>query len=300
MNSLPTSLRTRRSGYTLAEIMVATGLVGVVGLILFSTMSTTMRLSSQNVVTNVSNYNARKTLDRIGEIVRYAQDTPTLINKDGTVASTNTADGIVVKNSVDGPYVFRNSNGQSDAEIPETAKSFIVEFSPSASVVAPAVGDFFTLSLSKHPELEVTSVSAVTRSNGVSKVTINTQQALGEVAKPGAYTVAAYRYRKEAFVFAKSGERWDLRHFGSLTALAKFDEPASYRIMGKGFKKLGDQPFFVATTTLNGTRSVTLRAVARSSDRTEYVEEKSGRSTLTSMPIEIDLWNYNTPPPPES
>jgi hypothetical protein len=299
MNLARTSRRIKAAGYTLAEISVAMGLVGVVGLILYSTLSTTLRLSSVNVVTNVSNYRARQTLDRIGEIVRYAQDTPLLINKDGTVATGNTSDGIIVKNSVDGPYVFKNANGQADAEIPDTAKTFIVEFSPSANVVAPTVGDFFTLALSKHPELEVTTVSTPIQNGGVSKVTITTQQALGELAKPGIYTVGAYRYRKEAFVFAQSGERWELRHFGSLTALSKFNEKAYYRVMGTGYSKLGDQPFFVATTTVNGTRSVTLRAVARSSDHAEHVEGRTG-SALTSMPLEIDLWNYNTPAPPES
>src|SRR6476661_6994319 len=102
MNSSRTNRRIKTRGYTLVEISVATGLVGIVGLILYSTMSTTLRLSSENVVTNVSNYRARQTLDRIGEIVRYAQDTPTLIKNDGTVATSNTSDGIVVKNSVDG------------------------------------------------------------------------------------------------------------------------------------------------------------------------------------------------------
>ena len=84
------------------------------------------------------------------------------------------------------------------------------------------------------------SVSSVSQAGQISRVTIGTRQPLGEIARPGSYTVSAYRYRKEAFVFAQSGQRWDLRHFGSLTALSRFNDPASYRVMGSGFRKLGE------------------------------------------------------------
>jgi hypothetical protein len=275
---------------------ISTVLAGVVGLVMYSSLSTTLRLSSQNVVTNMSNFRARQTLDRIGEVVRFAQEAPVLINANGTAAAASTADGIMVKNALGGPYVFKNANGQADAEIPETATSFIVEYAPSIGVAAPQVGDFFVLTLSKRPELEVTSVGSPTNVGSISKVVIKTRSALGEVAKPGSYSVTARRYRKEAYVFALSGTKWNLLHYGNVTGGTNFGDKAQYRVLGTGFQKLNNQAWFT-TTTSNGTQSIWLRAVARSSDHDESAEIKSGRNTLTSMPVQIKLWNYNAPPP---
>jgi type II secretory pathway pseudopilin PulG len=301
MNSLLTNPRTSRRAFTLVEIMVATVLVGAVGMIMFSVMITTMKLSTKNVVTNLSNHHARQTLDRIGEIVRYAQDTPVLINANGTTASGGTSDGLFVKNSQGGPYVFKNSNGQADADIPADAKTFNVEFATAAGLKAPEVGDFFSVALATQPQLEVVSVGNPTVSGSISKVHITTRQALGEIAKVSSYTAWASRYRKEAFIFVQSGSTYsDLRHYGRITATTDYTDSASYKVVASGFQKLGGQPWFTIGVTVDGTQSATLRALARSSNRTEYVESSSGRTTLTSMPIQIKLWNYKAPPPPAS
>jgi hypothetical protein len=277
--------------------MVSMGLVSGVSMMLISVLVSTMKLSSQNVVTNVSNYRTRQTLDRMGQIVRFAQDTPVLIRADGTLASGTSSDGILVKNALGGPYVFKNANGQADAEIPSGAQSFLVEFAPSAGVAAPQVGEYFLLALSTRPELEVTGVGTVSSASGLSKVVIATKQGIAETAKPGSYTVTGYRYRKEAYIFVQSGSQWDLRHYPKVTSTTNFANPLGHKVLGTGFQKLGSQPWFT-TTTDNGTQSSWLRAVARSSNHKEYSESRAKGKTLTSMPLQIKLWNYNAPPPP--
>jgi type II secretory pathway pseudopilin PulG len=298
MNSSLTNQRTSRRAFTLVEIMVATVLVGAVGMIMFSVMISTMKLSTKNVVTNLSNHHARQTLDRIGEIVRYAQDTPVLINANGTTASGGTSDGLFVKNSQGGPYVFKNSNGQADADIPSDAKIFSVEYAAAAGLSAPEIGDFFAVALATQPQLEVVGVGTPTVSGSISKVQVTTRQALGETAKVSSYTASASRYRKEAFIFVQSGTYWDLRHYGKITPLTNYTDSSSYKVIASGFQKLGGQPWFTTGITVDGTQSASLRALARSSNRAEYAEIKSGRTTLTSMPIQIKLWNYKAPPPP--
>lgn len=295
MNSSPTSHQTSAYGFTLTELIVSTAVASVVGLMLMSVLVSTMKLSSQNLVTNISNYRARQTLDRLGQVVRFAQDTPVLIKADGTLASS-TSDGILVKNALGGPYIFKNTNGKSDDDIPSGATSFMVEYAPEAGVGAPEVGDYFLLALSTAPELEVTSVSVVSGGQ-ISKVRITTKQGIAEVAKPGSYTVTAYRYRKEAYVFVQSGSYWSLRHYPKVISTTSYASASSYNVLGTGFQKLGNQSWF-ATTTDNGTQASWLRAVARSSNHAEYTESVSGRNTLTSMPVQIRLWNYNAPPPP--
>lgn len=296
MKRSPTKQRTK--GFTLTELLVAGGLATAVSLMTFSVMTSTMRLSAQNTVTNVSNFRARQTLDRLGEVVRFAQDTPVLIKSDGTAAAGSTADGLLIKNALPGPYVFKNSSGQADADIPSGATSFVVEYAPGAGVDAPKVGDFFLLNLSTQPELEVATVGTPS-SGSVAKVAITTRQAITETAKPGSYSVTACRYRKEAYLFAASGNQWSLRYYPRVVAGMNYANIGNYRELGTGFQKLNNQAWFT-TVTDNGTQACWLRALARSSNRAEYTEVKNGRNTLTTMPVQVKLWNYTAPPPPES
>lgn len=296
MNSLPISHRTSANGFTLAEVIVAMAVFGMVSLMIFSVLLSTMKLSTQNAVTNISSFRARQVLDRISKIARYAQDTPVFINADGTLATGTTSDGILVKNALGGPYVFKNSNGQPDADIPSGTTSFQVEYAPATGIAAPQVGDYFLLGLSTKPELEVATVGSTVVSGSITKVQITTRLGIAEIAKPGNYTVSAYRFRKEAYVFAQAGSQWSLRHYSRVTAAMSYATPLSYGVLGTGFQKLGSQAWFTKTTA-NGTQASWLRAVARSSDHAEYAEAIAGRNTLTSMPVQIKLWNYNAPPP---
>jgi hypothetical protein len=205
-----------------------------------------------------------------------------------------------VKNSQGGPYVFKNSNGQPDADIPADATTFSVEYAVGAGLRAPEVGDFFAVGLATQPQLEVLTVGTPTVSGSISKVQITTRQALGEIAKVSGYTAWASRYRKEAFIFVQSGTYSDLRHYGKITGTTDYTSASSYKVIASGFQKLGGQPWFTIGVTVDGTQSASLRALARCSGTAEYVESKSGRTTLTSMPIQIKLWNYKAPPPPAS
>ncbi len=286
----------RNRGFTLAEILVAMGLAGLAGTLLVSVLIATMSLSSQNVVTNVSSYRARQTLDRLEELVRFAQEEPKLIGSDGVPASGTASAGILAKRALGGPYVFKNASGQPDAEITAGAMSFMVEYSSAAGLAAPQVGDFFLINLSTHPELEVASVTATSGFGSVSRAIVTTRQGIPENAKPGSYTVSASRYHKEAYVFVQDGSQWTLRHYPRVTAGTSFSDTAAFRVVSTGFQKLGGEAFFTSTAG-NGTRATWLRAVARCSDHAEYAETVRGRNTLTRMPVQIKLWNYNAPPP---
>lgn len=295
MNSSPTNHRIRVRAFTLVEMMVAAAVFTVVGVAVLSVLLSTMQLSSENAVANLSNFRARQTLDRVGEIIRYAQDTPVLINADGTAASGTTADGVLVKNALGGPYVFKNSNGKTD-DIPAGATSFMVEYAPAAGLSAPAVGDYFLINLSTQPELEVTSVTPASSVGSISRALVTTKTGLTEVAQPDTYTVNASRYRKEAYIFAAAGTQWSLRHYSNVTSSTIYSNAAAYSVLGTGFQKLGNQAWF-NTVSANGTEAFWMRAVARSSDHGEYNEYFTGRNTLTSMPVQGKLWNYNAPPP---
>jgi hypothetical protein len=287
-------------------MLVSTALVGATGLILTSVLVTTMRLSGANAVTNISNYRSRQTLDRLDEIVRFATDTPVLINSDGTAASGTTSDGILVKNALFGPYIFKNVSGNITDDIPSGATSFMVEYVVSADTGSakvpdwvPQVGDYFSLNISTKPELEVTAVTSASNvlsgTTTISRSVITTRQGTTEKVSPNAYTITGSRYRKEAYVFVQSGSQWYLRHYPRVTATTNYALAPTYVQLGTGFQKLSSQAWFT-TTTDSGTQASWLRAVARSSDHAEATENSSGHNTLTTMPLQIKLWNYNAPP----
>ena len=324
MTSSPTSHRTRAGAFTLVEMMVAASVFSVVGLAVLGVLISTMQLSSLNVVANMSNYRARQTLDRVGEAIRYGQGAPTLLRADGTLSPpTDTSivikadgttvpypagDGVLLKNVLGGPYIFKNSNGSATADIPPVAgsTSFMVEYNP-ATVAAPAIGDYFLLNLSTHPDLEVSDVGSVSVSGSVARVVVTTKAGLTETATPSTYAVSATRYRMEAYVFVlpPNSTQWELRRYPRVTAVAagvSYTAAANYVTMGTGFQKLifqpasPAQPISLAWFTMvadGGTKNVLLRALARSSDHGEYEEYFIGRNTLTAMPVQGKLWNYN-------
>lgn len=305
MNFRPTNRRTSARAFTLVEVLVSTGLVGATGLILTSMLVTTMKLSGENAVTNLSNYRARQTLDRLDDLVRFATSTPVLINSDGTTASGTTSDGILVKNALFGPYVFKNASGGTD-DISSGSTSFIVEYSiPSSTPDSrkpdwlPQKGDFFLLNSSTKPDLEVTAATAASNVlNGtttISRALITTRTGITEKLTPSTYTVTATRYRKEAYIFSPSGSMWNLLHYPRVISTTNYALAPNYVQMGAGFQKLNGQSWFT-TTTDNGTQASWLRAVARSSGHAEATENISGHTTLTTMPLQIKLWNYNAPP----
>ncbi len=296
MSSSRIKRRTEARAFTLVELMVAVAVFTVVGVAVMSLLLTTLQLSSANLVTNMSNYRARQTLDRVGELIRYAQDTPTLINANGTSTGTP-SDGVLVKTPLGGPYVFKNSNGQTD-DIPSGATSFMVEYAPAANVAAPEVGDYFLLNLSTRPELEVLTVTPDTPAGTISRVRITVRTGIAEIAQPNKYTVSAVRYRKEAYVFAAdaTATQWSLQHYSSVIPTTSYADATAYGVLGTGFQKLANQAWFT-TIVSSGTKAFVLNAVARSSDHAEYAEQVRGKNTLTTMPVQSRLWNYNAPPP---
>jgi prepilin-type N-terminal cleavage/methylation domain-containing protein len=283
-----------RRAFTLVELLVSMAICAVVVMIFVSVLVTSMSLSSENAVTNLSNFRARQAIDRLNNIIRFAASAPTLINADGTTASGTTADGVMIQNALPGDYVFLNSNGNATADIPSGASTFMVQFSPSTGANLPKVGDHFVLTLaSTTPDLEVQKVGAVTTSGSITNVVITTIQATAEIASPSSYTIRGARYCKEAYIFAQSGSSWTLRHVPQVVSTTSFSALPSNQL-GVGFQKLANQAWF--TTTTDGTAQCTwLRAIARSSDHAEYAETISGHTTLSTMPVQIKLWNYNAP-----
>lgn len=310
MKSSLTKRQTNARGLTYIELLVSMGVVGIIGMVMFGVLEGTMKLSSMNAATNISNYRMRQALDRLVETAHYGLDTPVLLDGSGAIlpATTTTSDGIQIKNFLGASYVFLNASGNTKDDITKGSTSFVVQYAASANNGAPSVGDYFLLASSTAPELEVATVGKVTTNSGISSVPITTKTAIQETVTPSYYTVTASRYRKESFIFvqaAAGSPYWTLRHYGRIVAATDYKVATTqYTALGTGFEKLGTNAWFTIVTD-NGTQATWLRALVRSSSHAEYAENLSrdpsrqggGRNTATIMPLQIKLWNYNAPPP---
>ena len=299
-----TKHRTDLRGFTLAELMVSMAVVGVVGLVMFSVMVSTMKLSTVNTATNLSNYRTRQALDRLADTVHYdAVEIPTQINSNGTTVATGTttSDGILIKRLLGAGYTFLNASGKTTDDIPQGASTFVVHFAPSTGALPPIQYDYFLLSSPNGDELEVNTVGSTTTSNGISSVPVSTFNSVQDTngLATSIYSVTACRYRQEAYIFVQNGTSnyWTLRYYPQVYPGMDYTNPRYYHELGTGFQKQGTQAWFTSTTdSATNTQAIWLRALVRSSGHNEYAEHIDNRNTTTTMPLQIKLWNYNAPP----
>jgi type II secretory pathway pseudopilin PulG len=305
MNLLHTKRRTDCSGYTLAEVTVVALLLGLLSLIGMSLLVSTMKLSNQNAVTNLSNFRARQTFDHLCMKVRYALDDPLLITTSGTVVTSgSTAPGLLVKNFVSSPYIVKNADGTTGA-IATSASSFTLEFRTANGMPPPGVGDWLAFQTATHPELEIAGVSALADSGSNQRRLVTTSGTIGEALLPANYYVVGYLYRREAYVFS-SATNGTLLHYprvsqGMLSISSSnssvtyttgtgWGAAANYVAMGQGFTQLNSSEYFTKSST-NSVSYYQLKAVARSSNHAEYTENIPAGRALTTMPVKATLWN---------
>lgn len=305
---LPSKFRRARA-FTLVEMMVATGLVGVASLGMISVLTSTMKLSSQNTVTNSTNYRARQTIDRLVKTVRYAQEAPTLVTNTLAAATGTTADGIQIKNVLPGMYVIKNATGNPDDDIAKGTTRIMVQYAPTSTDPGGRIPDFeipqsasapleyLLINTSSHPEIAITGVDSPSLSGTTMSVKVNLAQGLPDAISPKTYNTGAVRYRKEAYVFLQSGSQWTLRTYHHVFAGMSLTDKNYYADLGTGFQKNGTQAWFTTTTTSDGAQAIWFQGIARSSNHAEYAENISKHTTLTTMPVQVKLWNYNPPTP---
>ncbi len=302
MKSLLIKHRTNLSGFTLVELVVSMGVVGVVGVVMFSVLISTMKLSSVNTATNMSNYRTRQALDRLASHVHYdGMDIPVQINADGsTIASGTTSDGIVIKHFLGAGYSFINSDG-STKDISKGTSKFDIQYATAGDGTLPQDYDYFLVASSTAPELQVAAggVSSPTTAGGITTVTVQMAQSTTETLTPSAFKVTAVRYRKEAYIFVQNGTSsyWTLRYYKMVYPGMSYSDPGKYFVLGTGFQKQGTQAWFTNTPdSTNNTQAIWLHALVRSSGHNEYAEHIDGRNTQTTMPLQIKLWSYTAPP----
>lgn len=144
--------RGNQGAFTLSEALVACGIIGVVGAIIFTALNIAMTLYAQNVSLNQTHVGELFSTERLLAKVAAAAEAPLLVDAAGAVVSGNgPAAGLrIFLPAASAPYAVPSSAGA-------TATSFTI--TTTAGLPAPEVGDKV-----KMPDLGfqglITSVSA--------------------------------------------------------------------------------------------------------------------------------------------
>lgn len=84
----------RNAAFTLVETLIATGIFGVLGLVLYALSSEALTSFSRNVSINKSYTDARQALDLIGQQIQAAGHTPILTDANGLATANSPAAGL--------------------------------------------------------------------------------------------------------------------------------------------------------------------------------------------------------------
>jgi type II secretory pathway pseudopilin PulG len=110
-------LSSQPSGFKLVELMFTTALIGVVGLILYSILSTSMILGAKNTAVNTAHQQARIAMMNMVQDLHSAISLPQLVDTDGVTpwptptpgTSPSPAPGISFQQWSSGPHEIRNN-----------------------------------------------------------------------------------------------------------------------------------------------------------------------------------------------
>ena len=100
-----------RSGLTLVEMMITTTLIGVLGLIIFSILSTGTSLGAKNTAVNTAHQQARSALLKMTQTIHSAVSAPQLIDANGNPTAVQPAAGVSFQVWAGGPYKVTADTG---------------------------------------------------------------------------------------------------------------------------------------------------------------------------------------------
>lgn len=273
--------------------MVACALASGVGLIAFSLLNSGLIMFAQSTAANLSGLRGRQTLDKLNEIVRYAETSPQLITSTGVAATGNSAAGMLSKVYRGGPFLVKNSDG-STGDIPATANTFRLEYSAALAPPAPEVGDYLLIDSVSRPELEISQVQTLPNKtvNGqtIKCLTVTTQQPLGALVKPSTNRVAGYLHRRQALVFASVSGGNQLRYYPLVKSGTNFLSASNYRVLQGGYETLATKPFF----QLGAANELAVNVQVHASGKTEYVELLNNSRSLTTLPVRATIRNITS------
>lgn len=241
---LPSIKRFRKQqGFTLVELCFYMLISVVVAGVSYSFLRSSSTLAVKNANLNRSHDDLRSAFDRLAHVLSSANNIPTLINANGSVASSGPAAGLKFDHVIGEPYVvdppLTAGTLSSSATTVSVWRSTNVltatpSLAPPSGTNVAAEGYVFQLPLSNGTFLrkKITNISAAAASGGKQKLTLTLAASIGTTINWGAnQPQVAKIVRTEAFVVVPNGGRNELRFYKDFDPLPTMSDKSKYVLL---------------------------------------------------------------------
>src|ERR1700732_3014043 len=160
------SLTTR--GFTLIELMFTTGLIGVLGLLIYSLLNSGMVLGAKNTAVNTSHQQARVAMLKMVQDFHASVSLPALANASGTPypsPAPTAAEGIAFQQWSSGPHKIISGGSGPNGDYSTSDQTIHIKVTGDSSA-APTVGQRLIIP-TYQIEGDVTAVSGITNAVSV-------------------------------------------------------------------------------------------------------------------------------------
>jgi prepilin-type N-terminal cleavage/methylation domain-containing protein len=288
--------RSSQHAFTLVEMLMTLGLVGILGVTLMTFTATSTRFVARNLATNHSQEATRLSSQTLLKELRDSASMFRLFNADGDTFTEVTAKSTAELDPLSKQYVSNRTNGVrfrqllggpfpliENIEPTDVAMTFSFQ-SPTTPGYVPIVGDKVFLPLVSR-EFDIVAVSGAFEPNGTVTVNLPIGYTLN-CESPNVIT--GYFYRRVAFTVA--GE--ELRYHPNFTG----DARTEYRVVRGGVTSPKPFSLLFSTPTDLSSDALALRVSMEFTDLA-YSARKFGTGTTTLHSV-FSL--RNSPPPLKS
>ena len=222
---------TTRGGFTLAEVLIAASIGGVVALFIGTFVSGSALLFAKNISTHITHNSTRSMIERLAQDISQADGAVSLITATGASVASGQAAGIKFDVLRGNPYVVAHPGGTG---LSASASSFTLKRTTNAIAQPPIpiVNDVILADDATAVRLKVQTATTGATAGSVQDVAVTLQSAAGTAIPWAATSIKSARVvRRVAYVVVPSGGKNELRYFPAAENITNFSTDTNYTLV---------------------------------------------------------------------
>lgn len=222
---------TTRGGFTLAEVLIAASIGGVVALFIGTFVSGSALLFAKNISTHITHNSTRSMIERLAQDISQADGAVSLITATGASVASGQAAGIKFDVLCGNPYVVAHPGGTG---LSASASSFTLKRTTNAIAQPPipTVSDVILADDATAVRLKVQTATTGATAGSVQDVAITLQSAAGTAIPWASTSIKSARVvRRVAYVVVPSGGKNELRYFPAAENITNFSTDTNYTLV---------------------------------------------------------------------